>query len=287
MPSVTTPKRLDVPGGQLAYDDAGNGRSIVLLHEGITDRRMWDREFANLAGSYRVVRYDHRGFGGSTPATQSFSFVDDLGTVIRELRLDRPVIVGPSMSGAIALDFALAHPESTAGLFLMAPGVSGMQLEYDPEGREAFEYDERESNAIATAWKAGHRDEAEELLRKLWASSLQGTGLELFRRMVRENAPEVFEDRSARLAHLDGAPAARRLHEVAVPTHVIVGDRDNPSSPRFAMYIARSVPGAQLTVVPGADHVLNLSAPAEFDAALGEFLRRVREAPAETSRAHR
>jgi 3-oxoadipate enol-lactonase len=279
MPGASISKTLTVPGGKIAYDDAGTGPGIVLLHEGIADRRMWDREFSNLATNHRVVRYDQRGFGGSTPATQPFSWVDDLAALIRELHLDRPVIVGPSMGGAIAIDFALAHPKSTSGLFLMAPGVSGMELEYDPDGREAFDYDQRESTAIATAWKAGRRDEAEELLRKLWAGALQGEALELFRRMVRENSLEVFEDRSAAFAHLDGAPAANRLRELAVPTRVIVGDRDNPSSPRFAMFIARSVPGAELTVVPGADHVLNLSAPAAFDAALTEFLGRVRTLP--------
>jgi 3-oxoadipate enol-lactonase len=272
MTSSTISGRLEVPGGHLAYDEAGKGPSVVLLHEGIADRRMWDREFADLAAGHHVVRFDHRGFGGSAPATQPFSWVDDLAAVIRELHLDRPVLVGPSMSGAIALDFALAHPRSVSGLFLMAPGVSGMELEYDPEGREAYDIDQRESTAVAAAWKAGRREEAEELLRKLWASSLQGPALDLFRRMVRENAPEVFEDRSAQFAHREGAPAAKRLHEIARPTHVIVGNRDNPSSPRFAMYIARSIAGAKLTVVPGADHLLNLSAPAAFDGALAEFL---------------
>jgi 3-oxoadipate enol-lactonase len=277
--AAKVPRTLDVPGGKLAYDEAGEGPSILLLHEGIADRRMWDREFAYLAANHHVVRFDHRGFGGSPAATEAFSYVDDLAAVIRTLHLERPVIVGPSMSGAIAIDFALAHPGSSAGLFLMAPGVSGMELEYDPEGREAFEYDERESTAIAAAWKAGRRDEAEERLRKLWAGSLQGPALELFRRMVRENLLEVFEDRSAAFNHRATPPAANRLGELAVPTRVIVGDRDNPSSPRFAKYIARSIPGAELTIVPGADHVLNLSAPAAFDSALREFLARVQDSP--------
>jgi 3-oxoadipate enol-lactonase len=280
MSPPSQPKSLEVPGGKLAYEDAGQDPAIVLLHEGIADRRMWDREFAQLSKNHRTVRYDLRGYGGSTPATAPFSHVDDLAAVVRELHLDRPAIVGPSMGGRVAIDFALAHPGAAAGLFLVAPGVSGMQLEYDPEGREAFEYDDRESTAIANAWKAGRREEAEELLRKLWASALQGEALERFRRMVRENAVEVFEDRSAQFDHLEGPRAATRLKELAIPTRVIVGDRDNPSSPRFAGFIARSIPGAELIVVPGADHVLNLSAPTAFDAALSEFLAGVNRASA-------
>ena len=275
MARASDSKSLTVPGGTLAYDIAGQGPAIVLMHEGIADRRMWDREFGRLSSNHRVVRYDLRGFGGSSPATEPFSSIDDLRAVIQGLHLDRPVLVAPSMSGRIAIDFALAHPKEIAGLFLVAPGVSGMQLEYDPEGRAAFDFDERESIAIMAAWKAGQRDEAEELLRKLWASALEGDGLALFRRMVRENPLEVFEDRSAQFDRRDAPPAAPRLGEVAVPTQVIVGDRDNPSSPRFAGYIARSIPGAKLTIVPGADHVLNLSTPRAFDGALDAFLARL------------
>lgn len=275
MAGASAPKTLNVPGGKIAYDDAGQGPAIVLLHEGIADRRMWDREFAQLSENHRVVRYDLRGYGGSTAATERFSHVDDLAAIIRERKLDRPVIVGPSMGGRIAIDYAMAHPQGTAGLFLVAPGVSGMELEFDPEGREAFDYDERESTAIVNAWKAGRHEEAEELLRKLWASSVRGDALELFRRMVRANAAEVFEDRTSQFDHRETPSAAPRLRELAVPTRILVGDHDNPSSPRFAMYIARTVPGAVLTVVPGADHLLNLSAPAAFDAALSEFLARV------------
>jgi 3-oxoadipate enol-lactonase len=275
MPRSSDSKTLDVPGGKLAYDDAGRGPPIVLLHEGIADRRMWEREFAELSAHHRTVRYDLRGFGGSPPATQKYSNVDDLAAVVRDLHLERPVLVGPSMGGRIAIDYALANPGKVSGLFLVAPGLSGMEIEYDPEGREAFEFDMRESTAIATAWKDGRRDVAEELLRKLWASALLGSALERWRTMVRENALEVFEDRSGQFDTLEGPRAAKRLDQLRVPTHVLVGDRDNPSSPRFAGYIARSVPGATLTVVPGADHVLNLSTPQAFDAELAKFLARV------------
>ncbi|MGI0055530.1 MAG: alpha/beta fold hydrolase [Thermoplasmata archaeon] len=266
---------MQAPGGNIGYEHAGRGPSIVLLHEGIADRRMWDREFSTLATSHHVIRYDLRGFGGSSPATARFSYVEDLATLIDHLHLERPVIVGPSMGGRIAIDFTLAHPDRVGGLLLIAPGLSGMKIEYDPEGQSAFDVDDRESAAIATAWKEGRHSEAEELLRKLWASALQGPGLELFRKMVRENSLEIFEDRSGQFDHAEAPPAATRLREVHVPTSVLVGDRDNPSSPRFAMYVARSIPEAKLTEVPGADHLLNLSAPAAFDAALFDLLARV------------
>jgi pimeloyl-ACP methyl ester carboxylesterase len=190
-------KRLEVPGGTIAYEERGRGAPVVLLHEGIADRRMWNREFPLLARDHRVVRYDLRGYGGSVPATAQFSFVRDLVAVLDAVGAQRPLIVGPSMGGRIALDLALAHPDRVGALLLIAPGYSGMDYDHVPGGKATFERDETLSKAAADAWAAGRPDEATEHLRQLWAASLTGDALDLWRTMVRENAPEVFEDRSA------------------------------------------------------------------------------------------
>lgn len=269
-----TPKTLPVAGGKIAYDDQGSGATIVLLHEGIADRRMWDREFAALAKNHHVVRYDLRGFGGSTPATSEFYPVRDLLALLDQLHSDRPLLVGPSMGGKIALDLALAHPGRVGGLLLIAPGYSGMDYDHVPGGKATFERDERLSKAAADAWGAGHLDEATEFLRQLWASALTGAHLELFRTMVRENAEEVFGERSGQFERREGAPAAARLGELHVPTQIVVGDRDNPAMPHAANFLARGIAGARVELVPGADHLLNLSAPEAFDAALAGMVSR-------------
>jgi len=231
---------------------------------------MWDREFTLLRRTHRVVRYDQRGFGGSTVATAEFSSVRDLSTLIDRLDLTRPLIVGPSMGGRIALDFTLAHPDRVGGLLLIAPGYSGMDYDQVPGGKTTFERDERLSKAASDAWAAGHLEEATEHLRQLWASALTGAALDLFVTMVRENAAEVFEDRSGRFDTPVGAPAAGRLGEVRVPTQILVGDRDNPVMPHTANFLAGGIPGARVQLVPGADHLLNLSRPDEFDRAVTE-----------------
>jgi 3-oxoadipate enol-lactonase len=265
-------KHLEVPGGKIAYEVSGEGRPIVLLHEGIADRRMWNREFALLPREHRVVRYDLRGYGGSTPATSSYSAVRDVVALLDHLGWKRPLIVGPSMGGRIALDLALAHPERVGGLLLIAPGYSGMDYDHVPGGKATFERDETLSKAAADAWAAGKLDEATEHLRQLWASALTGRSLDLFRTMVRDNAKEVFEDRSAQHETREGKPAAARLDEIRAPTLVLVGDRDNPAMPHLANFLARGISGAKVQLVPGADHLLNLSRPDAFDAALQTFV---------------
>ena len=267
------PTLLPVPGGRLAYDESGQGRPIVLLHEGIADRRMWDREFATLSREHRVVRYDFRGYGGSEPAQSEFSPVRDLVALLDHLRIERPVIVGPSMGGKIALDLTLAHPGRVGALLLIAPGYSGMDYDHVPGGKASFERDESLSKAAADAWSAGDLASATERLRELWGASLTGASLELFRTMVRDNAKEVFEERSGRFEVRDGEPAAGRLGEIRAPIRILVGDRDNPAMPHCANFLARGIPGARVELIPGADHLLNLSRPDAFDSALGGFLR--------------
>jgi 3-oxoadipate enol-lactonase len=275
MSEPSVPKSVRVPGGSLAYEEAGRGRPIVLLHEGIADRRMWNREFPLLARDHRAVRYDLRGYGGSPPATSEFSPVRDAVALLDHLGIDRPLIVGPSVGGKIALDLTLAFPQKVGALLLIAPGYSGMDYDHVPGGKATFERDETLSKAAADAWAAGKLDEATEQLRQLWASSITGGALDLFRTMVRENAAEVFEERSGRYETREEEPAAARLKEIRVPTRILVGDRDNPAMPHCANFLARGIAGAQVQLVPGADHLLNLSRPDAFDAALREIVGRL------------
>ena len=273
MSPVASSKHLEVPGGRIAYDVAGSEKadSIVLIHEAIADRRMWDREFGELAKEYRVVRYDQRGFGESPPAETEFSAVEDLKVLVDQLDLRRPLLVGASMGGRIALDFVVAYPGVVRGLLLVSPGFSGMDYPMFPDG--AFEMDEKASKAAYGAFTAGKVEEAIEYLRGLWGAALSGKELDLFRTMVRENATEVFLERSGQRERPVEPKAASRLSALEVPVHILVGDRDNPAQPHIARYLAEHIPRARLTIVPGADHLLNLTAPSVFDDAVKEAMR--------------
>jgi 3-oxoadipate enol-lactonase len=264
--------RISVPGGELAYDDAGEGDSIVFLHAAIADRRMWDREFPEYSRGHRVVRYDARGFGESSATPGPFGYHEDLARVLDELHLDRPVLVGTSNGGRTLLDFELTHPGRARALLLVAPGVSGMDTDYAPEGVPDFDRDGERSGAIVAQWNAGHREEALKALQEYWCSAAVGPAQELVRRMMAANAEEIFTDRIGGKATTPTPPSATRLGEVRVPTVVLLGDRDEPSSGHIGRYIARQVPGAKQVLVPGGDHLINLSQPAAFDRELRALL---------------
>lgn len=265
-----------VPGGRLAYEVAGNGPPMVFIHAAIADRRQWDREMAAYAHQHRVVRYDTRGYGGSTPAGGSFSNAEDLAAIIAHVRMERPLLVGCSMGGAVAIDLAIAHPELVGGLFLVAPGISGgFHPPFAPDEQAALDEDDRRSAEVSAAWSRGDERAAFEHLRNLWCGALKGEALDRFRQMVDTNREEVYADRSGRLAERPPA-AAPLLGRVQAPTTVLVGDRDNPSMPMFAQRIAAGIPGARLARAPGADHLVNLSAPSAFDQELRQVTERRR-----------
>src|SRR5436190_12377724 len=104
---------LAVDGGSLYYETRGKGAPVILIHGGFGDRRMWDSQVEPLSQAFRVIRYDHRGFGKSAPPTQAYSPVADLVTLMDHLELKRANLVGNSMGGTVALDFALLQPDRT------------------------------------------------------------------------------------------------------------------------------------------------------------------------------
>ncbi|HTP54929.1 MAG TPA: alpha/beta hydrolase [Thermoplasmata archaeon] len=276
MASHEGPGFLPVSDGKLYYEASGKGTALVFIHAAIADHRMWNREFASYGRDHTVVRYDVRGLGKSPPATVEYSDVDDLQALLAHLGVPRAVLIGCSNGGRIALDFAVEHPDKVSGLLLVSPGVSGFTTEHAPDGIPVFEQDNVRSSKIPEAWKAGRHEEALTALQQYWTSAQVGTNLELVRTMMRENAGEIFSDASASHNRAITPPAAQRLGSISVPTKVLLGDRDEPSMTFIVRTVVQGIPGASLVPVPGADHLVNLSRPADFDRALGKLLTEVK-----------
>jgi 3-oxoadipate enol-lactonase len=116
----------EVNGTRLYYEGAGSGHPLVLIHGFGLDTRMWDDQFDVFARHYRVVPYGMRGYGDSAPpADESYSHTDDLKALLEHLSIDRAHVLGQSRGGAVAIDFALAHPGATSALVLVDPVLAG------------------------------------------------------------------------------------------------------------------------------------------------------------------
>jgi pimeloyl-ACP methyl ester carboxylesterase len=253
-------------GGELAYDVAGEGLPLVLVHAGICDRRMWDDVWPTLAKRHRVVRFDLRGFGGSSVPLEPYAAHDDVIALLDQLELERAVLSGVSFGGSIELDVALAHPDRVRALVLVSCSARGMQAPADLRAR----IDEADG-----AGEAGDFDRAVELELRIW---LDGVGRrtpvdprvrERVRAMNRAAWERVLD--SAGTIALD-PPAAGRLAEVGVPTLVVAGEHDQPWITEACRTLAREIPNAAFELVEGVAHLPPLERPDVFVELLDDFL---------------
>lgn len=253
-----------VPGGDVHWEERGSGDAIVLLHGGGLDMRQWDDEVAWLSKRWRVLRYDERGSGSSASSTVPYSPSDDLLELLDRTGIDRAVLVGHSNGGRVAIDLALQHPERVAGLFLLAPGLSGWESDRD----ELSSWLAPIERAVA----AGDRERVLELwLASPFLSVARGepdVERELTR-LARDNVGLWFRP------DLETAPAplaATRLSDVEAPTRVLVGTEDLARMQRIAEAIAVHVAGAELVRVEGVDHLIDMEAPEVVRTQLETFL---------------
>lgn len=110
-------------GIALGYDEAGQGEpTVVLVHGWATDRSLWRPLFAQLKASHRAIAVDLRGFGESAAPEQPYTiegYADDLAFMMDKLDIPKAIVVGHSMGGMIALDFASRHPGRAAAAILL------------------------------------------------------------------------------------------------------------------------------------------------------------------------
>lgn len=274
---MTSPETgiVEVNGGRLEFDVAGQGPPIVLLHPGLWDRRTWDDQFGLFAKTHRVVRLDARGYGRSSRPEPGhpYSDVDDLAAVMDAAGVARAALVGCSMGGGTAIDFALAHPERVAALVLAAPGLAGFDGTPDEEAAWQVEWGELD-RAIDEAIAAGELERAEDLRLRIWAPlGTDDAAGRRIREIAFDNLHEITMDESGATT-LD-PPAIERLEDIEAPTLVLPAEHDPPWHGRICEVLAARIPHARMVRITGTDHVVNMRQPAEFNRVVLEFLGEV------------
>ena len=257
--------------GPLYAEQAGAGPDVVLVHAGVADGRMWDRQWVDWPEGYRVTRVDLRGFGRSDPPSGSFSHASDVLGVLDALRIDRAVLVGASFGGLVALDLAAARPERVVSLVL-----ADAALPDHPWSAEVQAFGAAEHEAL----EAGDLDGATEVNVEFWLPAAS----EAVRAVIREqqrtafalqiDAPGNAEDELLS----DDLPS--RLETLAVPALVAVGESDHADFRAIADRLASTLRDARRVTIPGAGHLPSLEQPEAFDAFVLPFLEEVSRAGA-------
>lgn len=117
---------VDRAGVKIAYDDVGSGLPLVFVHGGFCDRSNWEFQSSYFKDTHRVVTIDLPGHGESSKPEYDYSFdrfADDVAWVCSALDVSRPVIVGHSMGGCVALAVAGRHPDLPAAIALLEPAL--------------------------------------------------------------------------------------------------------------------------------------------------------------------
>jgi 3-oxoadipate enol-lactonase len=253
-----------VAGASMYYEATGAGDPVVFLHGFSLDSRMWDDQVPALSDRFQVVRYDLRGFGRSTAGDDSYTHADDLCALVDYLGLHRVALVGLSLGGGAAINFAIAYPERTRALIAVDPSLGGFDWSAEFAGAQA--------EVRATAKARGV-----EAAREAWlASPLFGPALanaataDRLRVIVGGYSGRhwVTADAGRRFS----PPAIQRLDRISAPTLIIVGERDTPDFLRIASTLERGIVGARKTTMAGVGHMANLEAPAAFNRIVRQFL---------------
>jgi pimeloyl-ACP methyl ester carboxylesterase len=264
-----------INGAQVYYEVAGEGQTIVFIHAGVADSRLWDDQFSFFAEHYRVIRYDLRAFGKTEPVEGEFSNLDDLYELLKFLGVERAHLVGCSIGGGLCMDLALRHPEMAASLVMVCSGPSGLDL--DVPTPEKFAEAEK-------AWHAKDWDLLAELETQIWFDgagrapqdvdpALRQKAFEMNRIGILHAAKELGKAKPA-----PTPSAAERLGELNLPVLVIVGALDTPYILAAADYMTQRVKNAQKVVIENTAHLPSMEHPAEFNHLLAAFLESTEKA---------
>jgi len=256
---------VEVDGLDIAYERAGSGPPVLLLHGYVGDGpSTWRHQIDDLCGDFTVVAWDAPGAGASSDPPESFGitgYADCLASFVHAIGFDRAHIIGLSFGGALALGLYGGHPDVVASLVL-ASAYAGWRGSLEAELAEA---------RLAQALRLAELSPAEfvaTLLPTMFLSSVPPVDVAAFR-----SAMEAFHPAGFRALARASADDLRHIPPtVAVPTLLVYGDGDERAPRSVAERLRQDIAPSRLVMLEGVGHVCNLEAPDRFNDAVRSFL---------------
>jgi pimeloyl-ACP methyl ester carboxylesterase len=267
---MTETLRISVPGGELHAETTGSGPAVVLLHSGTMNLSMWDELVQPLLeAGHQVVRYDERSHGRSSTAITDYHPDDDLEAVLTALDLPAAALIGCSMGGATAMDFALTRPERVTAVALIGGGIS------PPTFEDPFVLAQHAEQAAAIEAKDAER----------YVAALLRLGVDGPHRSPEQVDPALRE-RCRQLAMATVAAhhqatgvqlwrdAMSNLEKITAPVLIVIGELELADLHRIADEAQRRLPDVRRLTLPGVGHLAHLEAPDAVAAAVVSHLAR-------------
>jgi|GEM_PF-469644 len=272
---------IEVDGANLYYEMMGSGPQLVLLHDLLLHREVWDGQFEVLAKESTVIRYDQRNYGLSDSSNTNYVDIEDLHALLQFLEIDRATLIGSSYGGQVALDFALTYPDKVAALVLVGAPISGVS--FPDNDASSIEWRDivlhRTFQVFRPSGRIYNANEAKEAIDWWLDFPNSRYWIKLEHAEVRAQARQLL------LANLQNLTRPRymknpdqlatgRLSEIQVPTLVIVGEADTPGLLDHADRLATGITEAEKVIIPNAAHLVHLEQPEIFNQTVLDFLQR-------------
>ncbi len=237
---------------------------IVLSHALGLDLGMWDGVAAELGAAHRILRYDHRGHGGSAVPAGPYAMddlVDDAARLLREWGQGPVVWVGLSMGGMVGQGLALRHPELLSRLVL-----ANTCARYPDAGRAAW------AQRIEKVEAGGMAAVVDLIVERYFSTAFRAAEpavVDGWRRLLLRNAPAGYVASCHAVANVDWLD---QLPDIRCPTLVVAGGQDVGAPVAMSEAMVERIPGARLEVIADAAHLSPVETPAAFMALLRPFL---------------
>lgn len=250
-------------GIEIAYERAGAGPPLVLVHGAACDGRVWRPQLDGLADAFTVLAWDEPGAGRSGDVPAGFGladYADCLAALVETLELGPVHLGGLSWGGTLAIELYHRHPDLVSTLILADTyaGWKGSLPEDEVRGRIEGVREMLAAPAV----------EFDPALPGLFAGDPPARFVPLLEEMATAVRPRSMGTALEAMAETDQRDL---LPRIAVPTLLIWGELDARSPLTVAHKFAGAIPDAKLVVIPRAGHVSNLEEPERFNEAVREF----------------
>ncbi len=234
-----------VNGISIYYAVIGHGSPVVLLHGGLANSDYWGNQVKALAPHHMVILMDSRGHGRSTRDTRPYGYdlmADDVVGLLDTLHVARADVVGWSDGAILGLDLAIRHPDRVGKIFAFAANTVTSGVQEGVEKNPTF------------------------------ARYIERAGHEYARLSATPKDYDAFVAQISKMWETEPNWTDAQLQSIKAPVWVVDGDHDEAIKRAHTEYIAATIPGAGLLILPNVSHFAFLQDPALFNAALLHFL---------------
>lgn len=255
---------LHVGNDSIFYETSGSGEAIIFIHDGLIHRELYDEQFSYFGRDYKVIRYDRRGYGNSSPASEGYSNVEDLKNLLAALEIEHASLIAASSGGRLAIDFALRYPENVNSLVLVGAVVGG------------FSY----TDHFYT--RGGHLPTDLQDPQQRFVYYVKNDPYEIYKenKAAKEKAYQLIVNNPKRRIHHTNAkpenskptPSYQRLNEIDIPTLILVGEYDIPDVHAHAGVINAGIKHSERKIIPNSGHLIPLEQPDLFNLEVSNFI---------------